>query len=517
MSTAFHSKVHLLSLPNEMLDRILCNLNFQALLKCKEVCKKLKVYIESAKETSYIIELALAGLEHNTNNTWSKAACLESLRKYQSGWEKLEWSEETTIPMLTAGMWDLYGGILAQADENQTFHFLRLPSDSRRIEKKSWTVEPNVGDEVVKDFAFDPSQDLLILITPPTAAFPHMSLYLRTLMTNENHPLAIQPFLRHKVDLLTGRWIPTSLKIMQDYIGLVSFYRAPVDEEDSSDLKEFRIWNWKTDKLELAIQTNDTRSFAFASDKHVILANQYIPDDLENSECYLVLIDFKAEDEKMKKLSEVQNSVKLCYPDRVAGTALMSFGISSELPPGWTPGKDDTSPFFVAKDERIFTVSIRFRRGRDFAFDHFIPLAAFQKCTNRPSSTRELKWSEWAPTETRLIQTSLPASLVWANFTYGSRSIARELRKKSFSALVYDFNQRACRRDAILNGTSTAPGKIVGGDEAVWKDTLETSLPFRVCSRSLPNIRPRTQALMCSGDNIILVDNTSGEMRIYTF
>lgn len=225
------------------------------------MCKKLKVYIESAKETSYIIELALAGLEHNTNNTWSKAACLESLRKYQSGWEKLEWSEETTIPMLTAGMWDLYGGILAQADENQTFHFLRLPSDSRRIEKKSWTVEPNVGDEVVKDFAFDPSQDLLILITPPTAAFPHMSLYLRTLMTNENHPLAIQPFLRHKVDLLTGRWIPTSLKIMQDYIGLVSFYRAPVDEEDSSDLKEFRIWNWKTDKLEL-VSRIERRRFA---------------------------------------------------------------------------------------------------------------------------------------------------------------------------------------------------------------------------------------------------------------
>lgn len=80
-------------------------------------------------------------------------------------------------------------------------------------------------------------------------------------MTNENHPLAIQPFLRHKVDLLTGRWIPTSLKIMQDYIGLVSFYRAPVDEEDSSDLKEFRIWNWKTDKLEL-VSRIERRRFA---------------------------------------------------------------------------------------------------------------------------------------------------------------------------------------------------------------------------------------------------------------
>jgi hypothetical protein len=215
------------------------------------VCKKLKDHVETAKETQYIIELALAGLEHNSNNTWSSAERLESLRKYQSRWEKLEWSRETRIPFLASGMWDLYGGILAQADDARALHFTRLPSDSRRIEKESWTIEPNVGDAVVEDFAFDPSQDLLTLITPPTAASPYISLHLRTLMTNEAHPLANQRILRHEVGALTGRWIPTSLKIMQDYIGLISLYRAPVDEEDSSDMKEFRVWNWKQGRLEL--------------------------------------------------------------------------------------------------------------------------------------------------------------------------------------------------------------------------------------------------------------------------
>jgi hypothetical protein len=215
------------------------------------VCKALKDHVEAAKETQYIIELALAGMEHNPNNTWSSAERLESLRKYRSGWEKLEWSSESEIPLRDFGMWDLYGGILAQADRTQTFHFIRLPSDSRRIKQKSWTIKPNVGDAVVKDFAFDPSQDLLTLVTPPTADSPHMSLHLRTLMTNETHPLANQRILRHEVGPLTGRWIPTSLKIMQDYIGLISYYRAPADEEDSADLKEFRVWNWKQGKLEL--------------------------------------------------------------------------------------------------------------------------------------------------------------------------------------------------------------------------------------------------------------------------
>jgi hypothetical protein len=254
------------------------------------------------------------------------------------------------------------------------------------------------------------------------------------------------------------------------------------------------------------VQTDDARSFAFASDDHVVLANLYVPDDLENGECFLVLINFKAEDEKMKKLSEVENSIKLCYPERVSGTTLRSFGISSELPPGWTPAKNDKTPFFVARNERVFTVSIRLRRGKDFAFDHFIPLAAFQKYANRIPSSRELKWSEWALTDTRLIQTSLPASLVWACFTYGSRSVGRELRKKSFGALVYDFNQRARRRDAILNKKSPASAETAGGNDTIWKETFETSLQFRFYRRALPNIRPGTQTLMCSGDNIILVD-----------
>lgn len=231
-----------------------------------------------------------------------------------------------------------------------------------------------------------------------------------------------------------------------------------------------------------------------------------------------MLIDFRAEDEMKKKLSEVRNSIKLRYPDMANGTRLTSFSISSEPGPGWATGKDDTSPFFVARDDRIFTVSMRFVQDHEYAFDHFISLSAFEKCLGRldTSLDQELKWSEWAPTETRMIRTSLPAPGVWVCFAYGSRSIGRELHRKKtgvvFSAVVYDFNQLACRRDAVMNKKPAPPVNYTRVDsssvirhETIWTETIETSLPYRRCSRALP-IRPGGHSLMCTSDNIILVD-----------
>lgn len=214
-----------------------------------KVCTKLKAHVETAKETQYIIELAIAGLKHNSKNTWSSARRLESLRKYQSGWESLDWSTEKVVPMLRGGMWELYGGVLAQTDEEGTFHFHKLPSESRRIEEESWTLRPNIEGQV-RDFGIDPSQDLLVWITTPTATSPFVSLHLRTLKTAEKHPLACQPTIRYDTGSHTGRWFP-SIKITQDFIGLQVLHRLPLDEEGGGDFIELLVWNWKENKLEL--------------------------------------------------------------------------------------------------------------------------------------------------------------------------------------------------------------------------------------------------------------------------
>lgn len=230
-----------------------------------------------------------------------------------------------------------------------------------------------------------------------------------------------------------------------------------------------------------------------------------------------MLIDFKAEDETKKPLSQVRHSMKLCYPNRVAGAAVMQFNISCEPTPGWTPGKDDTTPFFIARENRVFTVSMLIQQQREFAFDHFIPLSAFKKCLDRLDASlgQQLEWLDWAPTETRLIRTPLPASDVWVCFAYGSRSIGREIIRKlgrvCFSVVVYDFNQLLLRRDEA-RGKEAIPGSYsrinkpsVIRNDTVWEEPVETALPYRRYSKVLP-IQPGGHSLMCTADNLVLVD-----------
>lgn len=60
----------------------------------------------------------------------------------------------------------MYGGVLAQSDEEGGISFFRLPSDLRSIEEKQWSLGPSFPC-LVRDFGMDPSQDLLILIENP--------------------------------------------------------------------------------------------------------------------------------------------------------------------------------------------------------------------------------------------------------------------------------------------------------------------------------------------------------------
>ena len=114
----------------------------------------------------YAIELAAAGQVNGPETSGaSSASRLEALKKHQSSWDNLKWSRELRIPMEGGGLWELYGGVLAQSTEEGKLTFMQLPSDLRSIEEKVWTLG-NLG-LVVRDFGMDPSQDLLVLVQSP--------------------------------------------------------------------------------------------------------------------------------------------------------------------------------------------------------------------------------------------------------------------------------------------------------------------------------------------------------------
>lgn len=267
--------------------------------------------------------------------------------------------------------------------------------------------------------------------------------------------------------------------------------------------------------------TPDTGSFAFISDRHVVLADRYLAslnDGNDETEIYLMLIDFKAEGATHKPIEEVRNAIKLCYPTRANGAFYETFELFSDPAPGWKPN-DDRVPFFVAEENRVFILNIMAdeRGERTLGFYHFIPLSAFKKCLGRIniSSRQEMQWSEWAPTSTRLTQTSVLPSSAWVCYTFGSRFIRTTVsphagQRGHLVAQVYDFNQLALRgKDSEPRASYKCilQSELFRNRDSIWTENVETSLPYRCFSRTLPvEASPAHQHLMCTADHIVLVD-----------
>jgi len=263
--------------------------------------------------------------------------------------------------------------------------------------------------------------------------------------------------------------------------------------------------------------TPHTTSFAFISDRHVVLADRYLAplDDVnDETEIYLMLIDFKAEGATRKPIEEVRNAIKLCYPTRANGAFYETFELCSDPAPGWKPN-DDKAPFFVAEENRVFILVLA--DERELGFYHFIPLSAFKQCLGRIniSSRQEMQWSEWAPTSTRLLQTSVFPSSVWVCYTFGSRFIRTTVsqhagERNHVVAQVYDFNQLALRRkdsEPRANYKCILQSELIRNQDFIWTEDVVTSLPYRRFSRTLPVVAsPPHQHLMCTADHIVLAD-----------
>ena len=168
------------ALPIEIVTAILISLEFRELLRCREViefelradranahvvtqvCTLFKNIVEGDVRAQYKIELAVAGMEDGPPSALTPSDRLAILRERQEAWRTLQWRSKHEYPMLGGGMWELYGGVLAQASGNRTLVFNQLPSVIRGIEEKEWRIE-DVG-MTIRDFGMDPTQDLLIIM-----------------------------------------------------------------------------------------------------------------------------------------------------------------------------------------------------------------------------------------------------------------------------------------------------------------------------------------------------------------
>ena len=99
-------------------------------------------------------------MEDGPSSTFTLADRLDLLRRREAAWDRLQWTSVQIIP-LHDGVWELCGGVLAQARSRNELCFTRLPSQIRGITQNDWELRLPM---VVGDFGMDPSLDLLVVV-----------------------------------------------------------------------------------------------------------------------------------------------------------------------------------------------------------------------------------------------------------------------------------------------------------------------------------------------------------------
>ncbi|KAI9056374.1 hypothetical protein FKP32DRAFT_1639392 [Trametes sanguinea] len=519
-------------LPPELLTSILLALDLSTLVRCRQICRLLKDIIDEDVRLQYKIELAASGLEDGTHNTLTVAERLRMLQTRNEAWDNLAWTAREEIPMLQGGVWELYGGVLGQGEGARTLVFKQLPSTLRGIEGRQWRIE-DVGVNI-RDFGMDPAQDLLIIIeNRADGAGVICSVHLRSLATGQPHPSAPRPaVLSHSTH--RGRFSYT-IQISEDYVAVL----MTSGDEDHSELL---IWNWKTSQRRLYITGSELSSFAFLTSQYILLTS--LPTmELDNNNVFhgddprLFVIDLERMSDRHEiDFSDLDWMCAFHYPALGENFATISMSIRSDPAPNWTPNAAHKVPFHVARQDRLFVITLWVVQGNMhiLPFISLVPSWTFLDCirTLSPGETQRIfDWHEWGPTGSRLIPAPPTHTSVWVCYVYGL-TFALSIRQGTQRGIVaFDFNQHAVRRvqaqeereraEMGPQAWATQQGsrrKLVQADDrvfhppSVFKDEVRTSLPYIL--RKTAQFAPEEgeghfDAVMISEDSLILVSSVS--------
>ncbi|KAI0649960.1 hypothetical protein C8Q79DRAFT_941783 [Trametes meyenii] len=534
-----HSRMLFVSLPTELIIEILLELDLRSLLRCRQSCSFLKDVMDDDKRLQYHIELAAAGMEDGPPSTLTAAERLQILRTRQAAWDKLAKTSREEVPMLEGGVWELHGGVLAQGEGSRTLVLKQLPSAIRGIESREWRIE-DLGVNM-RDFGMDPAQDLLVVIENRAEwTGTTCSVHLRTLSTGEPHPAAPRPaVLTHTPQ--EGRYSYT-IQIAEDFVAILMTC-------GDADHSELLIWNWKTGQRRLYINGSDLSSFAFLTARYMLLTS--LPTmELDDNDVFhgddprLLVIDLeRMSDRHQIDFSDLDYLCAFHYPALADNFATISMSVRSDPAPNWRPDPALKVPFHVARQERLFVITLWVVEGNMhiLPFISLVPSTTFLASIESiaPGETgRTFEWSEWGPAGSRLIPAPPTHTSVWVCYVYGMTFTmsVREGSKRTILAL--DFNQMNVRRaqarqreqsETTEEGEQSADDKnfLVVSEPRVFrpahmfKEEVTTSLPHIVRKTDQGSMEGEGHfdAVMVSEDSLVLVSSQSHvrKYRIFTF
>ncbi|THH13948.1 hypothetical protein EW146_g6329 [Bondarzewia mesenterica] len=472
-------------------DNLYLHLDYIDLLRCASTCKYIHDIIQRSAELQYKIELAADGLVSGDREALSTAECLQLLLDHRKAWHSLTWVKEECVGMPgRCDAYELVGGVFAKTMagtsqlDSPPHHFMAswLPT---RLQPERHLVFEDIGVSV-KDFAIDPTQDLLAIVEghefdifvggAAASAAGELSIHFRSLSANAAHPNARQPILRHRVMLSASRCI---VQIVDDVIS-ITLSDVPCG---------FMVWNWRSGEL-LVSAAGCTPDIALISPRSFMV---FQPEEERPIGLFAFRdVAFQPPDLTTGFLWHVGQSgaehiVTLELP-KLAGGAIND-DVSMHTGP-FTAKARPGEPFDVSRDARVHVVTVDCVDSRrvertyrliihNRVFMSFVDRHEFGKLRR---DERRVPWREWGPAHTRIF---LPPDgsqyFDWLRYVHGERVVLPfPIGDHTASKIleVLDFNPRLgrCSRED-QSGLETEPTVLPAG--ALFAEPVETRLPYR--------------------------------------
>jgi len=408
-----------------------------------------------------------------------------------------------------------------------------------------------------RDFAIDPSQDLMVLFkSGEDAAFPMavvfagtLELHVRTISTNEAHPRAKSPVLRTPV-----LYPVTSVcvHIADDVVG-VMYCIDPARPR-------ITVWNWHTGKLVVdcsgAPLPPGTWDFSFINSRALFVTSNHDGGSLElfSFACDRDLdtnanASTDTDDDDSEMLTPTQPEPAIGLGQTVASR--MTHVASLRLPPvqpsvrvqsvathtgpfvgGCLPDK----PFVASNEERIHALTVQYihlpameglvTRPRVCAFLHGRTLEGYLERggtsegegvgANETATAPALvvPWSEWGPKHVRMIHQ--PNPFQWLRYVHGQRVVlllpGTEPGKSTIQVLDFNpytvFDADEDREEEEIGGLQTKSGLLVERMDyptrldmpEIFTDVVETGLAYREVRRE---VRGHYSGVMIDDERLI--------------
>ncbi|KAF9004521.1 hypothetical protein BDZ89DRAFT_1080448 [Hymenopellis radicata] len=330
------------------------------------------------------------------------------------------------------------------------------------------------------------------------------NFHIRTVSTGEKHPLAKNPKVSVKLDIISRDTISTfAIQISGDHFGV--FFN-----DAQGDGGFLVIWNWKTGEKEMHVSDDEMTSFVFLTDRHILICDW---------EAYEHLA-----------LTDLTECCHLSLPD-VRARAMAS--IRCDPSPAW-PNNDKSVPFYDDHDHLIYTISMWSADIHHYNF--VVPRATILAHLDSVGGMDNfIPWEDWGETGARVLDSSLhtPPSVVWSCTTFGSKMVSFETAGEFI--YCFDFNQMRVKQEIARGAPTVDPNVkfafpqeemavcssdtvLTNAEHPVFTYGVKTSLPFRV--RAIPiTLGNGRYSVMCSQNNIIVVDSSQNAMhyRVLSF